>query len=103
MSISEKSFAEHSKWMAFQRNRFSWPKHWQRVIYKIKKEFDVLQHKDRYFVLPSNPDYQTYLNEMEPRPTSLPWDPAPPQHLGVVEFDTMEDIDMWARVASRIS
>jgi len=107
MAMANETFAEHAKWLAFQRNRFNWPKHWQVVIFKIHREQNVLDYTGRYLVLPSNPDYKQYLDEMEmswaaPQTTLRTFPEPPPMHLGPVEFDSMEDIDKWAAVAHRL-
>lgn len=99
MAMANETFAEHAKWLALQRNRFTWPKHWQVVIFKIHREQNVLAYTDRYIVLPTNPDYQKYVDE--PAPAGAFGEP-PPMHLGPVVFDSMEDIDQWAAVAHRL-
>lgn len=107
MAFTDKSFVEHSKWLAFERNRFSWPKHWQVVIFKIHRQQNVLDYTGRYIVLAANPDYQRYLDEVElkwaiPMPTPRAFPEPPPMHLDPIVFDSMEDIDQWAAVAHRL-
>lgn len=99
MAMANETFAEHAKWLAFGRNRFTWPKHWQVVIFKITRVYDPLWGDPRYSVLPANPDYQKYVDE--PAPAGAFGEP-PPMHLGPVVFDSMEAIDQWAAVAHRL-
>lgn len=102
MAISDKTFAEHAKWLAFERNRFSWPKHWQVVIFKVHKQYDDIYDIDRYVVLPANPEFQVYIASDPLTPEGKAFTEPPPMHLGPVEFDSMEDIDQWAKVAHRL-
>jgi hypothetical protein len=107
MAFTDKSFVEYAKWLAFERNRFSWPKHWQVAIFKITRVYYPLWGDPRYSVLPANPDYQVYLDEVEPKwaiplPTPRAFPEPPPMHLDPIVFDSMEDIDQWAAVAHRL-
>lgn len=111
MALTSETFAENAKWLALQRNRFSWPKHWQILIFKIHREQNVLDDTSRYIVLPTNPEWPQYLDECDRLESARavrgftalqPFPVPPPMHLDPIEFDSMEDIDRWAFVANRL-
>ncbi|NVN99260.1 MAG: hypothetical protein HXX17_08050 [Geobacteraceae bacterium] len=105
--LPDKTFVEHSKWLAFQENSFTWPKYWRAVIFKLQKVENVLDGTTKYLVLPRNPEYQKYVDDAEQGSfvatiQNGAFITLPPMHLDVAEFDTLEDIDQWAQVAWRI-
>jgi hypothetical protein len=80
-------------------SEFYWPPHWRRVIYKIMAYQHPLWMGKQYKVLARNPEYRRV---MELDLTSIRH-PLPPMHLDEpMEFDTVEELDNWARVAARI-
>lgn len=73
------------------RNSLTWPSHWRRSIYKIEQMHDWRTFRILYVVYPHNPEYRHSLSRLI----------AP--FLDPIEFDTVEDVDQWARVLARIS
>jgi hypothetical protein len=114
MTISDKSFAEHSKWLAFQRSSLNWPKYWRAVIFKLDRHCDPATYEDKYVVWPRNPEYQKYCDAEDAITNAAKFMThkfgadgsviaIPPLHLDPAYFDSLEDIDQWAQVAYRIS
>lgn len=80
-----------------------WPKHWQRVIAKITRQYQTLEDRYVIWVRALNPEYLKYMNDREARADDY-LGRMPPRYLdGVLEFETVEDLDAWARVTDRIT
>lgn len=81
-------------------NSFFWPPHWQRVIYKIRVYKDPIWMGNKYTVLAKNPEHADYTRNVSVSDVRTI---LPPMYLPEpMEFDTVEELDIWARVAARI-
>lgn len=81
------------------RNSFEWPPHWRKVIAKMSVEFkgDGSSH---YIVHVLNPEYlELLVSEQLGNSSRL----LPERSVARVEFDSLQAVDDWARVAARIS
>lgn len=85
--------------LATVKSSFTWPRHWRAVIKKIVRERDVNNYKDKFIVYPLNPEWEEYVNKNR-FDDIFGFMPQP--YLPPITFDDIEELDRWARVASRI-
>jgi hypothetical protein len=94
--------SRENAWRDWIQRREKWPPHWQGVIYKAYRIWDSNIANFRYCVQPKNPEYDKFMEALSMvMPNDfLPIAPCP--HLGPVAFDSIEDIDTWAKVLWRM-
>ena len=89
-------------YMAATKNEFYWPIHWRRVIHKIEMLHEPATGRRPIRVTPRNPDFAKYLEAENWTSTDAEEGRIPPMYLDRVEFETIEEMDAWATVCSRI-
>ena len=106
MIFEDATFSDHAKRLVFTQNSYTWPKYWRALVFKISMHTYTSNDREYFVVRPRNPDYQKYVDE-ESRHYGGPGplyrsSEAPPMSLDPIEFDTVDEIDRWAKVAWRI-
>ena len=85
------------------KGSLEWPPHWRGVVFKVKRERNVLTYQDVFIVTPRNPAYDEYLElSHSPAASQGHFTPAPSLTLDPISFDTLEEVDNWARICARL-
>lgn len=89
----------HNPWVTVDKTHWEWPRYWQRVIARIRKEHRPEQNKTVLVVSVLNPEFLNAINNQNPNLLAT----IPPMSVGTIEFDTPDELDAWARVADRLT
>ena len=84
------------------KSSLAWPPHWKKSIFKL----DVHDNADGgrvYRVKPHNPDWRRYLDSEREFYGVATRQTLPSPHLDSIDFDSVEDLNTWARVVSRLT
>jgi hypothetical protein len=82
----------------------SWPPYWRGTVNCVWVAWDVVSGQEVVNVLPVNPEYRKYLDSGTEFADGVVrhWNKPPPETLPPIVFDSLEDMDNWARMVYRM-